>query len=289
MGQAKATPQDDILVQHIVVSRSSICNTTNLILAQQSIPTTSIQLVVLVLSNPEMMLGEQSTSSLSASRVCEQLLCSGCDDLVGNRLARNRVELVRVLNLKDPIVQRLNIVSSRLGDRDLTDFVEVALRVGVRVHRHRQTLFLDDGIAAAVDSRVDSHTEHMLMVLRQRSWVNDIAPRRSFALVNVDDRNNTGCAGLHHDSSSLVELEVEDVFVVGKGDDELDNQFSAASNDSSTGSPVGMLPVDAIILLMKTDDILGDLGLTLVINKYTIKVLEHISLGSMLFRELNLP
>lgn len=242
-----------------------------------------------MLGNPEMMLGKQSSSSLGASRVCEQLLCSWCDDLIGNRFARDRVELVCVLNLKDPVVQRLNIVSSRLGDRDLADFVEVALRVGVRVHRHRRTLFLDDGIAAAVDSRVDSHTEHMLMVLRQRSWVNDIAPRRSFALVNVDDRNNTSCAGLHHDSSSLVELEVEDVFVVGKGDDELDNQFSAASNDSSTGSPVGMLPIDAIILLMKTDNILGDLGLTLVINKYTIKVLKHISLGSMLFREPNLP
>jgi hypothetical protein len=87
----------------------------------------------------------------------------------------------------------------------------------------------------------------------------------------------------------LVKLKVEDVFVVGKGDDELDNQFSAASNDSSTGSPVGMLPIDAIILLMKTDDILSDLGLTLVINKYTIKVLEHVSLGSTLFREINLP
>lgn len=87
----------------------------------------------------------------------------------------------------------------------------------------------------------------------------------------------------------MVELEVEYVFVVGKGDDELDNQFSATSNDSSTGSPVGMLPVDAVILLVKTDDILGDLGFTLVINKYTIKVLEYVSLGSMLFREASLP
>jgi hypothetical protein len=45
------------------------------------------------------------------------------------------------------------------------------------------------------------------------------------------------------------------VFIVGERDDELHHKFSAARNDRSTGPPICVLPVDAVVLLVQADDI----------------------------------
>lgn len=120
---------------------------------------------------------------------------------------------------------------------------------------------------------VYAHTKDVLMVLSQGSGVDHVSPWACLALVNVDNRYYAGSAGLNADGTSLVELvlqlevshsveleaegcqtHVEDVFVVGERDDELDHQFSPTSGHCTASPPVQMLPPYAIVLLMETDD-----------------------------------
>lgn len=111
------------------------------------------------------------------------------------------------------------------------------------------------------------------MVLGQSSRANDITPRSGLALVDVDDRDDTSCATLDGDGGSLVELEGKDVFVVGKSNDELEDKNAATSDDSTTSAPVGVLPVDAFILFVQADGILGDFSAAIWVGKDSMEVL----------------
>lgn len=77
----------------------------------------------------------------------------------------------------------------------------------------------------------------MLMVLSQHSRMHYVAPRRSFTGVNWHGANYPSCSGLNGQSSSLIKIISEDVFVVGKGYDELDNE-KPVSSDNSTASSI---------------------------------------------------
>ena len=43
--------------------------------------------------------------------------------------------------------------------------------------------------------------------------------------------------------------------VVGERDDELDDEFAAASHDCAAGAPVSVFPADTIVLLVEADDV----------------------------------
>lgn len=73
----------------------------------------------------------------------------------------------------------------------------------------------------------------------------------------------------------LVEFVVEDVLVVGKGDDELNNQLSSSGHDGTSGPPVGVLPADAVVLLVDADDVGCDLSLAVRSRHDTVKVFNH--------------
>jgi hypothetical protein len=75
----------------------------------------------------------------------------------------------------------------------------------------------------------------------------------------------------------LVELVVKDVLIVGKCDDELDDQFATTSYHGAACAPVGVFPVDAVVLLVKTDDVLCVLGSAIGIDENTIKILAVVS------------
>lgn len=125
-----------------------------------------------------------------------------------------------------------------------------------------------------VDRRVDAHAENMLMVLSEGAGADDVSPGRCLAGIHVYDGDNACCAGFHDDAGCLVELVVEDVLVVSEGDDELDDEFAAAGHDCATGSPVGVFPADAVVLLVQTDDVLGLLRRTICVCEDTVEVLE---------------
>ena len=58
-------------------------------------------------------------------------------------------------------------------------------------------------------------------------------------------------------------------------DDELDDQFAVTGYDRTASSPVSVLPANAIVLLMQTDDIRSMLDLIVSSNQHAIKVLDH--------------
>lgn len=106
------------------------------------------------------------------------------------------------------------------------------------------------GILLSVDGWIDAYGEDVLMVLCHDAWIDDIPVVAGFTWINVDTAHNASSPGFNIDATGLVELVVEDVFVVGQRDDELDDKLTISCNDSSTCTPIGMLPSDAVILLV---------------------------------------
>lgn len=102
----------------------------------------------------------------------------------------------------------------------------------------------------AVDGRVDAQAKDVLVVLGERAGVDNVAPGRRLALVDVDDGDDARGARLNGDAGGLVQLKGKYVLVVGEGDDVLDDQLAAAGNDGAAGARVGVLPVDAVVLLV---------------------------------------
>jgi hypothetical protein len=70
---------------------------------------------------------------------------------------------------------------------------------------------------------------------------------------------------------------VENVLIVGQGDHELHNQFTTTSSDSPSSSPVGVLPVDSIILFMETDDVFRYFAIAFSVRYDTVKILQTVS------------
>jgi len=75
-------------------------------------------------------------------------------------------------------------------------------------------------------------------------------------LVNRLSRQNTGRTNLEMDICGLAKSPCKDVFVVGDGNDSLQDQDTRSSDSSDIGSVVGMLPANAIVLFMETDHII---------------------------------
>lgn len=71
----------------------------------------------------------------------------------------------------------------------------------------------------------------------------------------------------------MVELEGKDVFVVGKGNDKLEDKDTTTGDDGTTSTPVGVLPVDAFILFVQADGVLGDIGAAIRVGQNSVKVL----------------
>lgn len=107
----------------------------------------------------------------------------------------------------------------------------------------------------AFDRGVDPHCENVLVVLGEDAGIDHVAVVAGLARVDVDAADDTGGAGLDVDAAGEVELVGEDVLVVGEGDDELDYKFSASGDYRSASAPVGVLPFDAVVLLVETDDV----------------------------------
>ena len=117
--------------------------------------------------------------------------------------------------------------------------------------------------------------EAVLMILGKSTRTDDVAPVRSFALVDIDNRHDAGSSGLDVDSACLVEFVGEDVLVVCQSDDELHYELTATSNHCSTGSPVSVLPVDAIILFMNANDVGCCLTLAVWADNNTVEILDN--------------
>lgn len=145
-------------------------------------------------------------------------------------------------------------------DRLLGDLVEVPVRVGDGVHRHSVRLFDHHRVAGSVDGWVDAHTEDVLVILGQDATTHDIAVVADLTGINIDHVQDARGARLDRDAARLVELVSKDILVVSQGEDELHDQLSVTGDDRVAGAPVGVLPADAVVLLMKADGVGQSLG-----------------------------
>lgn len=128
----------------------------------------------------------------------------------------------------------------------------------------------------SIDCWIDTDAKDVLMVLRESASADDVAVVAGLSWIDVDDGHDTCGSGLDDDAAGLVELVRKDVFVVGQSDNELDDEFSRSRYNSTAGTPIGVLPSDAIVLLVETDDIGADLGITVGSRDDSVKVLSII-------------
>lgn len=136
------------------------------------------------------------------------------------------------------------------------------------------TLLVDDSVFVSVNGWINAETEGVLVVLCQRTWTDNVAPVGSLARIDVNNRNNAGSTSFYANAAGLVELECKDVFVIGQGDDELDDQLSSTGDDGTASTPIGVFPVDAIVLLVDTDDIRCLLAFAIRSDYNTIEVFD---------------
>jgi hypothetical protein len=275
MRQRKHTPEHDIILHCILVPLHGVSNAALLVPALQRVSARGIEFVVFVLCHPDVLLREQRPVVLDAVGSCKEFLRSWRCDFVSNWLSADRVRLFEVLDLECAAVDRVVVESLRGGDGCFTHFVAIAVRIRFGVYLHWQGFFVDDGVLMAVDGWVDPQAEAMLMVLREHAGTDDVAPVGCLACVDVNNGDNTSSARFHNDAACLVEFEGEHVFVVGKRDDELNDEFAAASHNSAPGSPVRVLPVDPVVLFVDADDVWCLLASAVRADDHAVEIFDH--------------
>ena len=127
----------------------------------------------------------------------------------------------------------------------------------------------------AIDCRVNTHGEDVLMVLGKNSWVDHISVLANLSDIDVDAGNNSSGPYFDVDLAGKIKLISEDIFVIGQSENELDDEFTVTSDDRAVGTPVCVLPSNAVVLLMKTDDIWLNLYFAISLDCDGIKVLSE--------------
>jgi len=110
----------------------------------------------------------------------------------------------------------------------------------------------------AVDGRVNTEREEVLMVWSHHTWSHNSTVRDGISDVNRAGGQDPCRTDFVADCTSLIEVERKYIFVVAYRNDCLQNKKSSTGNNCVASSVVGMFPEDAIVYLMTTDYI-GDL------------------------------
>jgi len=126
----------------------------------------------------------------------------------------------------------------------------------------------------SVHRGINPDAEAMLMVLSQSTGANDIAPISHFPSIDVNNRDNSGSAGFDHNTPCLVELIGENVLVIRKRDDELDHELTTPGHYSAFGAPVGVFPVDPVVLLVNADYVGGFLAFAIGAYDYAVEIFD---------------
>lgn len=194
-----------------------------------------VQLSVLVFGDIDVVVRKLGSLVVIAVLVRQHLLERGCVDLVGDRLAIDGIPHRRILNLEDPILLVVGIETTGLFDDRLLHIVTDTVRVEV-VARHGVRFVIDKSVLVAVNGRVDSEGEDVLMVRSKDAWVDDSAPRHLDALVDGRSAEDPRGTDLVDELPGLIEHESQDVFVVGDSDDGLEHQLPIPDQGRSSGT-----------------------------------------------------
>jgi hypothetical protein len=111
---------------------------------------------------------------------------------------------------KKPSTQR-----AKLRWRNLTYFVSTAIRIVFLRHWHRQALLRNNRVGIAINGRINTYAEEMLVILSQSTSGHDVPPRAGLAGIDVDHTDNTCSSCFYRDSTCLIEFVRKNVFIVG--------------------------------------------------------------------------
>lgn len=116
----------------------------------------------------------------------------------------------------------------------------------------------------------------MLVVRCHHSWPHVGAPWHGLAVGIIEGhcRQNTRRTNLKLNVCSLIEDECKDILVVGHSTDHLHHKLSVANNSCSAAAVVGMLVLQAVILLVQANHILELDGLALGVGAETIEIFD---------------
>ena len=221
-----------------------------------------VELAVAVPGHVEGVVGELGALVVEGVRVGDHLLEGRGVDLVAYGLAVDRVAGGLVEDLEGARRVRVGVQAGGFGHGGLGDGVADAVRVEVG-DGHRVDFLVDEPVRVPVDGGVHAEREDVLVVDGEDARVDDGAPGHLDAVVDGLGADDAGRSDLVGQLAGLVEHEGHDVFVVGDGDDGLDDEFAAANDCCSAGSVVGVLPADAGVLLMDTDYVFHRHGFSL--------------------------
>lgn len=110
-------------------------------------------------------------------------------------------------------------------------------------------------ILVAAHGWIDTQVEEMLMIRGHHSVRNTGAPGYLGIFVDWLGRENTRSTGFEGEFSRLIEVPHENIFIVGHGDDRLQDKLPLSHYRCLSSSVVGMLPLDAVINLMDANSI----------------------------------
>ena len=219
------------------------------------------------------MVGELGAFVVEALWTCEHLLERGSVDFVADGLAVDGVPDGGVLDLKGSVAVVVGVKPTGFFYHGF--FHDIARTLGVQLGaRHCKCFVIDEPVVMAIERRVDSEGEDVLMMCGKHARMDDCAPRDFDTLIDGLGAEDTGGTNFVDYISRLVEHESEDVFVVRDGDDGLNYKLSVPYNSSPSCSVVGVLPADASILLVNAHHILHGRWLSFVIRQDSTEIVD---------------
>jgi|SRR4051812_39575880 hypothetical protein len=97
----------------------------------------------------------------------------------------------------------------------------------------------------------------MLVILCENSHCNDITISTCLALIYHNNANSSNRAGLISDVVSKIKFVCKGIFLVRKSDYELHDKLSHACHNGSVSAEVCVLPQNAVVFLVETNNYLG--------------------------------
>ena len=129
-------------------------------------------------------------------------------------------------------------------------------------------------IGVAVNGRVDTKGEDMLVVCCEHARVDDGSPGYFDVFIDGLSTNDAGGSNFIRYLTGLVEHESHDVFVVSNSNDRLHNEFTTSRYPCYACTVVRMFPTDPSILLMDADDVVHRVSVTFVSREDSAQVVN---------------
>lgn len=253
MVDTKLDPDDNILVENVVLAISPCPHTvaaTGLI----SVGSAGIELVRSVFCDVDVVVCEFGAFVVEGGRVREHLLEIRRHNFVGNGFVIDGVAYGGGLDFEETIGVAVQVQTGRCSDGGFSDHVACSERVEV-IDWHGVRLVVHQAVLRSFDVGVNAEREDVLVVSGQDARVNNGTPGNVDAFIDRLSGKNTRGADFISEFTGLIEHEGHDVFVVGNGDDALENEFTVARDCGTASTVVCVLPANAVVLFVDADNI----------------------------------